>query len=121
MKMKVEDIAKICHDANASLRKVLGEEPSKCWDDLTEEQQNGVAAGVKYFFGLWQRGVRQGPVVAELMHSNWICSMVEQGVTDHPNMVPYSDLTDEQRVKDFLFAGICATFIGAMSGQEGAK
>lgn len=116
MQMKVEDIARICHEANRTLRGILGEEQKDSWDELTEAQKQGSVEGVKYFLNLWQRGVRQGPLVAELMHANWAISMAKQGVTDHPNLVSYSDLPDEQRIKDFLFAGICATFVGAMSG-----
>lgn len=117
MEMKIEQIGKICHEANRALRATLNEPDNGPWEELSEARRNGVTDGVKYFYNLWQRGVRQGPIVSELLHANWVCSMVAQGETNHTNLVPYSQLSDEQRSKDFLFCGICATFIGAMSGE----
>lgn len=98
-------VARVCHEANRALQYVHGDPvPSLPWDCEPEEIRASVIEGV--------RRIRRGLTPRE-NHEEWRKLKVEQGWTwgpekdperrTHPCLVPYSDLTPEQRDKDQLF------------------
>ena len=111
MKMTVEMIAEVCHEANRVLQHHLGEQVSRPWETAGDEQQESAIDGV--------RNALVG-ASAELSHENWLEFKRSQGwvygeVKDeerktHPCMVPYRALPEEQKFKDKLFLAIVGAF-----------
>lgn len=105
-----EDIARVAHEANRAWQHVTRDPaPSPPWDEAPAWQRESAITGV--------RQVLAG-ASAEELHDAW-CRHKEDGgwrygpVKDqaaktHPCLVPYSELPEEQRQKDTLFAAICA-------------
>lgn len=104
--MTIADIAKICHSMNREYRLAIGEDPGPQWDDLPEENQRGIMAGVK--------GQLEDPGrTPEESHQAWLDYYRERGwkygpvknfdTKEHPCFLPYSELPEAQRAKDRLF------------------
>lgn len=108
--MKVEVIARICHEANRAYALATGEDPAKVhpsWDDAPPEIRESAIVGVQYALD------GAGP---EELHQSWMQGKLNAGwrfgeVRDndrkiHPCIVPYDKLPQEQRRKDALFGNI---------------
>lgn len=108
--MKVEDIARVAHEANRAIQIVTGDPAvSPPWDDAPEWQRASALYGVEKALA---------GATAEQLHESW-CTFKRAGVwvhgpvkdeafRRHPCLVPYTDLPEEQRKKDAVFAAIVA-------------
>lgn len=107
--MTVEEIARVCHEANRAYCKALGDDSHVAWENAPEWQRKSAMNGVRLhcenrFLG------------AESSHEAWLREKQEAGwvygpVKDaekktHPCVRPFLDLPIEQRTKDFLFKAI---------------
>lgn len=102
MRLTIEQIAKVCHAANAAYAELLGE-TSLSW----EESRESAMEGVENVFSGW---------AGENLHKKWCEFKEETGwkygpVKDaekktHPCLMPYEELPEEQRLKDSLFSAI---------------
>jgi hypothetical protein len=107
--LEISDIAKICHEANRAYCQAIGDNSQPAWDDAPDWQKDSAVAGVRF-----RMDTPSAPASAQ--HESWMRDKAAAGwvygpVKDaekkqHPCMVPYDDLPEEQRVKDALFAGI---------------
>lgn len=107
--MTVQDVAKVCHEANKALCESLGDLSQPPWNLAPEWQKESATNGVKF-----QLDNPDAPASAS--HDNWMQEKTEQGwyygpVKDpekkqHPCMVPFKELPKEQQAKDHLFTGI---------------
>ena len=107
--MIVEDIARVCHEANRVYCRTIGDLSQLAWDDAPQWQRDSVIEGVGHLLA----GPSAGP---EDSHRNWMAHKYESGwvygpVKDaeaktHPCLVPYHLLPEEQRRKDALFQAI---------------
>ena len=110
----IEEIARVCHEANRALQIANGEDPSPHWAASPNCQQNSCRAGVEEALGgadpetLFDRwaarrralGWKYGPVRDEQRRT-------------HPNLAgKWADLPPEQQVKDRLFCAIVAALAG---------
>lgn len=114
----VEDIARICHEANRAYCITIGDDSQVSWEDAAEWQRESAIEGVKF--------VMSNPVTgqtdpARMQHDNWMEDKLKDGwrygvVKDadaktHPCLLPYDSLPDNQKWKDWLFYSIAETFI----------
>jgi hypothetical protein len=114
---RIEQIARVCHEANESYCHSIGDHSQKSWDEAEEWQRQSAIKGVEYAFA--NQGAR-----ASAQHEAWLADKEAAGwkfgpvkdaeKKEHPCMVPYGDLPTEQRIKDHLFRGIVAAFIQAI-------
>jgi hypothetical protein len=105
-----EQVAEICHEANRAYCRGLGDYHQPRWEDAPEWQRGSALSGVRL-----HRAKACGP---EASHEAWYNEKKAQGwrygpVKDpvnkeHPCMVPFEDLPEEQQAKDVLFAAIVA-------------
>ncbi|NJP27092.1 hypothetical protein FLW53_23405 [Microbispora sp. SCL1-1] len=106
--LPVEDVARICHEANRALQLATGDPaPSPAWDEAPEWQRASAIAGVEE---------ARGGATPEELHEAWCEAKWATGWTygeakddeakTHPCLVPYADLPSEQRAKDELFRAI---------------
>jgi RyR domain len=108
--MKVEEIARVVHEANRAVQ-VIQNDPSipvsVDWDHLDEETKGSATVGVE--------GVINGNT-PEQSHESWCKFKTDNGwvlgdVKDevkktHPLLVSYGDLPESARIKDDLFVAI---------------
>lgn len=114
--MMIEQIAKLCHEVNRAYCQSLGDYSQPTWDEAPEWQKKSAIEGVRFYFrhiGL--------DITPEQVHINWMKQKEAEGwvygeVKDlekktHPCMVPYDQLPQEQKSKDYIFKAICDFFI----------
>ena len=107
--MKIEDIARICHEANQSLCITLGDLSQPSWDEAPEWQKSSAINGVKFHLD-------NPDATPEDSHNSWLAQKKAEGWKygeikdperkEHPCFVPYDELPAEQQAKDYLFRGI---------------
>jgi RyR domain len=107
--IEIEKIARICHNVNKAYCESIGDRSQPTWEDAPEWQKDSAVSGVK----LHLSGDDVKPHEA---HANWLAQKVMDGwvygeVKDsikktHPCMVPYHELSVEQRTKDYLFKAV---------------
>lgn len=117
-KASVEDIARVCHEANRAWCEANGDHSQPLWDDAPEWQRKSALIGVEGALG---------GNTPEQSHESWLAVKEADGwvygeVKDpeaktHPCFVPYNELPAEQRVKDHLFVAIVST-LGRTSAEE---
>ena len=107
--MKPIQVAEICSEANRVYCIVLGDTPQPVWADAPKWHKESLFQGVLFHM----RTPGAGP---ENSHKEWLKVKEADGwkygkvkdvdKKEHPCMVPYYDLPNEQKVKDSLFLGI---------------
>jgi hypothetical protein len=108
MKMDVERIARVAHEVNRAYCESIGDFSQPKWDDAPDWQRESAIAGVKAHLDtprtpresheLWSEHKRR---------DGWTYGPTKNAETKtHPCLVPYDELPQEQRVKDFLFAAV---------------
>lgn len=106
----VEQIARVCHEANRAYALATGEDPAvvfPSWDMAPEAIKESARVGV--------RAALEG-ATPEALHESWLATKERDGwkfgplknleTREHPCMVPYCDLPPIQRRKDALFQSI---------------
>ena len=109
----VEQIATICHEANRSYCETLGDHSQLVWGDAPDWQKDSARNGVKFHLEHPDAG-------ASASHENWLSQKFDEGWSygpikdpekkEHPCCVPYEELPEEQRAKDYLFRSVVHAF-----------
>lgn len=107
--MRIQDIARICHEANKAYCDAIGDDSQPSWADAPEWQTQSACNGVSFHL----ENPDAGPSGS---HKNWMAEKLANGwvwgdVKDpeaktHPCLVPYDELPKTQQYKDFIFVGI---------------
>lgn len=107
--MKVEDAARICHEANRAYCMSIGDMSQPRWEDAPDWQKESAVLGVTNII----IGETKNPKDS---HSKWYAHKFAEGwsygpVKDpekklHPCMVAFHELPPEQQTKDYLFWNI---------------
>jgi hypothetical protein len=114
--MKIEQIARICHETNRAYCETIGDSSQQPWDKAETWQRDSAVKGVT--FALANPGAR-----ASAQHDAWMKDKLADGWVfgftkdpikkKHPCIVPYSELPLEQRLKDHLFRAVVRAFVEA--------
>lgn len=109
-KEEIENIAIVCHEANRGYQianPIEGIPTAPPWIFFDEAQQAGVKQGV--------RKALEGATPKQL-HESWLKFKTDAGwkygeqkdevAKTHPCMVPYEELSEDNRIKDDLFSAI---------------
>ncbi len=107
--MKVEDIARVCHEVNRAYCQALGDDSQPKWEDAPAWQRDSARNGVHLHIS------HRDSTPAD-SHNSWIKEKQENGwvygkVKDaeaktHPCLVTFDELPAEQRAKDHLFLAV---------------
>jgi hypothetical protein len=107
--MDIESIAKVCHEANRAYCATIGDNSQLPWDDAPQWQRESAVNGVQFHID----NPNAGPSGS---HENWMKVKLADGwkfgevknpdAKEHPCLVPYDQLPEEQRRKDAIFVGI---------------
>ena len=105
-------IARIAHEVNRAYCAFLGDDSQPAWEDAPDWQRNSAMNGVRFN----RTDPNSGP---EQSHANWYAEKEADGwvygpvkdpeAKQHPCMVPYDQLPEEQRLKDHLFQAVVKT------------
>lgn len=107
--MKPILIAQVAHEINRAYCASLGDESQKPWPEADEWQKQSALKGVEMHLA-------NPAATPEQSHESWLAEKTAQGWTygevknveakQHPCMLPYAQLPQEQRSKDFLFRAV---------------
>ncbi|NOS83700.1 MAG: hypothetical protein HOP31_01040 [Ignavibacteria bacterium] len=107
--MKTEEIAKVCHDANKSYCEAIGDKSQKSWDEAEDWQRESAIKGVQFKLDNPEAGnsAQHEAWLKDKDAEGWVYGPVKDPVKkEHPCMVPYDELPEEQKKKDALFLSI---------------
>ena len=107
--MTQEQIARVCHEVNRAYCQSLGDDSQPEWEAAPEWQRKSAIDGVAFHVANPDAGV-------EASHENWLRAKLDDGWTcglvknaerkEHPCMVPFKLLPEEQQAKDYIFRAI---------------
>jgi hypothetical protein len=110
--MNKSQIAELCHNVNKAYCESLGDHSQPSWDTAPEWIKESAINGVEFHLN--------SNATPEESHINWLRTKEADGWVygpvkdpikkEHPCMVPYDRLPQEQRSKDYLFTAICDYF-----------
>lgn len=113
--------AQVAHNVNRAYCQSIGDESIPDWSEAPEWQQQSAINGVAFHFS-------NPDATPDASHKNWMAEKVRTGwvygkVKDpdtrrHPCIVPYDQLPQEQRSKDFLFKAVCEEFAKIFGMRE---
>lgn len=110
------NIARVAHEANRAYCQAIGDYTQKPWALSPEWQKESVCKGVEY--------VRENPTAQPSdSHESWLAEKREQGwkwgavkspeKKEHPCMLPYHGLPDEQKAKDYIFLAVVKALLAS--------
>ena len=112
MSLSIEEIAKVCHEANRGYCKALGDDSQLPWDEAPQWAKTSAINGVRFHLD----NPNAGPSGS---HENWLKEKEKEGwkygeikdpeKKEHPCYVPYDQLPKEQQAKDYIFTSIVKT------------
>ena len=109
--MKIEEIARVCHEVNRGVCEAAGDQSQLPWEEAPGWQRSSCVDGVRF-------QIANPSAPASASHENWMRVKLAEGwkkgdVKDpakkrHPCLVAYDDLPFDQRVKDHIFKAVVA-------------
>lgn len=124
MKERIEQIAKVCHEANRAYCSTLGDDSQPIWENAPDWQLASAIKGVEFHIDHLKKGSEPSPSAS---HDSWLKQKQEEGWTyglvkdpekkEHPCVMPYGELPVEQRLKDYIFAAIVKAFWEAQTTE----
>lgn len=123
--MNVSDIAAICHDANATLCHVNGDDSQKLWPYADAWQRESAIKGVRFAIAHPDAppSAQHEAWMDEKLAAGWVLGDVKDPKATpptHPCLIPYDQLPAEQRAKDHLFKAIVNALAPFLAGDEGS-
>lgn len=107
--LDLEDIAAIAHNVNRVYCQQVGDFSQPSWEEAPDWQKSSAIAGVKAY-------ADNPSITPEQSHENWMAIKLKDGwkygpikdpdKKEHPCMMPYAELPQEQKVKDSLFLAV---------------
>ena len=104
--MKTIAIAMMCHAINAAYCQSMGDDSQPTWDDTPEAHKQSLIAGVEMHLA-------NPDATPEQSHESWYKVIEAEGwkygevkdmeKKEHPCFLPYEELPDAQKAKDYLF------------------
>jgi hypothetical protein len=104
-----EQIARVCHEVNRAYCASIGDHSQPAWEDAPDWQRKSATDGVA--FTLANPGA-----TPKDSHGSWLAAKAADGwkygpvkdpeAREHPCFVPYEQLPQEQRSKDYLFQAV---------------
>lgn len=111
-KLTTEHIARVCHEANRAYCLSIGDWTQDPWESAADWQKESAIKGVETL-------IASPSMTPADLHNSWMTEKIQGGwvygpVKDaeaktHHCIVPYSELPEEQQMKDYLFHAIVKT------------
>lgn len=107
--MKIATIAMLCHAVNAAYFLSQGDESQPSWEDAPDWQKDSILMGVEMH-------LNNPDASPEQSHESWYAQKEAEGwkygevkdaeKKEHPCFLPYAELPDAQKAKDYLFKAV---------------
>jgi hypothetical protein len=104
--MNIENIAKVAHELNKAYCESIGDNSQPSWEDAPEWQKSSAINGVQFHLD-------NPDATPSASHISWLKQKKEEGwkygevknaeTKEHPCFVPYEQLPNEQKAKDYIF------------------
>jgi hypothetical protein len=117
----VDNMARICHEANRALCTVNGDLSQPPWDDAPEWQQESARDGVRFH-------IEQPYADSKASHDRWLEVKLKDGwrygpTKDaankvHPCLLPYHALPPHEQIKDDIFTSIVHGYLQGMKRAQ---
>jgi len=117
LRVKIEYIAKMCHEANKAWCEINGDNSQKSWEEAAQWQRDSAIHGVKFRLNAPNCSVdtQHNVWMAEKVADGWIYGEEKDAIKmTHPFIVPFDELPAFQQTKDSIF---CA-MVSALSGDS---
>jgi len=105
----IEQIAKVCHEANKAYYEAWGDFSQKHWKEAEEWQRQSAIKGVEYRLDNPNapESAQHDAWMRDKLADGWVYGPVKDAQhKTHPCIVPYHQLPHFQQKKDALFAAI---------------
>ncbi len=112
---QIEQTARIAHEVNKAYCEAIGDGSQAEWRNAPEWQRDSARAGVRFHID----NPNAGPSAS---HDNWSKDKIADGwvygekkdpdAKTHHCLVPFTDLPQEQQVKDHLFRAVVHATLG---------
>lgn len=99
----------MAHEVNRAYCQAIGDDTQPEWDDAPEWQRQSAVGGVEFH-------AMHPDATPEQSHDNWLAQKARDGWSygpkkdpdskKHPCFMPYEQLPQEQRAKDYLFRAV---------------
>lgn len=111
-KHRIAMIASIAHEANRAYCTALGDSSQPRWVAAPQWQKDSAIAGVEAHLASDLTPEQSHEAwLAHKKADGWVYGPVKDAATkQHPCCVPYSELPEDQQVKDRLFGAIVSVF-----------
>jgi hypothetical protein len=111
--MRIEDVARVCHEANRAFCQTIGDASQLPWEEAPEWQKASAVASVQFTLGNLAFEIFVVHPFIVLCGRRRINGPVKDADKNtHPCLVPYEELPIEQQIKDHLFRSV-AKSLGA--------
>lgn len=107
--MDVQKIAEVCHEVNRAYCASLGDLSQPAWADAPDWQRASAVTGVEF-------SIANPNAPPSASHESWLAEKQRDGwkygevknpeAKEHPCFVPFDELPQEQRAKDYLFQAV---------------
>lgn len=109
LRINIEAIAKVAHEANRAYCATLGDDSQPAWEDAPDWQKSSALHGARFH-------VENPTAPASASHTSWLAEKEATGwkygpvkdpdKKEHPCYVPFEELSEEHKRKDFLFRAV---------------
>jgi hypothetical protein len=120
--MTVELIAQVAHEVNRAYCLAIGDTSQVAWADAPDWQKDSAINGVKF-------KLSNLAATPEDQHQSWLDQKAKDGwvygeVKDaekktHPCIIPYAELPESQKAKDYLFVAVVTSLVSALPTTNG--
>lgn len=126
-------IAMVAHEVNRAYCQSLGDNSQVAWDEAPDWQRKSALMGVDMHTANPQATPAESHAswMAEKVANGWVYGETkDEKAKQHPCMLPYDELSPEQRAKDYVFRGVVHVMnriasetqqVGVSGGVEPAK
>jgi hypothetical protein len=118
---EVENIARVCHEANRALCLTQGDLSQPEWDAAPDWQKQSAVEGVKFHLANPHADGRQShdKLLESKLRAGWRFGEVKDAeAKTHPCCLPYDCLPPGQRLKDDLFIAVVRGWANAQRRMQ---
>jgi hypothetical protein len=112
--MNIEIIAKIAHEVNKAYCEAIGDNSQESWNKAPQWQKDSVIDGVDYILAYPNSSpkVNHERWLKHKLNNGWKYGIVKDTEKkEHPCLVPFDQLLEEQQAKNYIFTAICKSLL----------